>query len=222
MYLKQILFLLLFIVFTINSKAQPSWKVEGNKYEYDMTITGVISLNDTLVENTKGIIVGAFDANSNCVGKAEARYYGSVKKYRVPLMIHSNQNGEKIYLKAYIPEQSSILKLSTIIEFAIDESLGNFETPFVWETDTTINSNDLPAKVVSVFPNPAKDLLNVHVQNDRNPYTMLLLGIKGELITEKKCQQKRETLDISWIKSGIYILQIKSSKGVFSEKFIKK
>ncbi|MCW3789171.1 T9SS type A sorting domain-containing protein [Plebeiibacterium sediminum] len=225
MHIKQIIVLLIAFISLNRMYAQPLWSVNSASYEYDMTVTCVVDLNGTLVESTGGVIVGAFDENENCVGKAEALYYNSVEKYRVPLMIFSNTNGVQIHLKAYIPEQSSVYDIETTIQFESNGSLGNFAVPYELEAgsiSTGINKGEILSDEVSIFPNPAKDILNVLLSFEENSYRLNLYSLAGELIGQRNGCKKHEVISIENLPNGTYLLQIISDKGVFSKKFIKK
>ena len=109
--------------------AEPNWQVDGSQYEYNMTVTGVVSLSDTLVENSPEVIVAAFNEAGECLGKTEVRYYAAIEKYRVPLMVYSNTNNEVIRLKAYVPAIDSLCFLTGAFNFTSDASLGNYSEP---------------------------------------------------------------------------------------------
>ncbi|NUM32695.1 MAG: T9SS type A sorting domain-containing protein [Bacteroidetes bacterium] len=86
-----------------------------------------------------------------------------------------------------------------------------------------INDN-LPE--VSIFPNPTLDLLNVY------NYKSVILKIEVYDIEGKKIlnsdfeqdnnKQSFQSLDVSFLKSGLYFSKIKTSNGLFTLKFIKK
>ncbi len=226
MYLKQVVVLFIVLLFAVVVKAQPTWTVNSASYEYDMTVTCVVSLNDTLVENTKGVIIGAFDASDNCVGTAEAIYYTSVQKYRVPLMIFSNTNGAVVTLKAYIPEQPDIFDISTTIQFESNGSLGNFAVPYELMANTTSTdihkANDELTDMVAVFPNPASEVLTFHVRDDHEPYHVLIFSLTGEMLEKKDYNGGEETINIAHLTSGTYLVQVKTNKGICTKKFIKR
>ncbi len=225
MHIKQIIVLLIVFISVNRIHAQPSWSVNNGSYENNMTVTCVVNLNGTLVENTEGVIVGAFDENENCVGRAEALYYNSVEKYRVPLVVYSNTNGVQIHFKAYLPEQESVYDIVTTILFKIDGDQGNYGVPYELEAgsiSTGINKIDMLAEEISIFPNPATDVINIQCSSEEYPYKINLYSLTGELIEQRNSSKINEIINIDNLTHGTYLLQIISDKGVFAKKFIKK
>jgi len=72
---------------------------------------------------------------------------------------------------------------------------------------------------ISVFPNPAYDVLNVNVGGIRTG-TLQLYDISGKLQFERNITSKETTINVSDLVSGIYIMKVNTDKGVHSEKIL--
>ncbi len=89
---------------------------------------------------------------------------------------------------------------------------------------TSITENKLIADNISVFPNPAKDYLNVELTASKRSITIEIRNISGELLyNEKNIDDVNvlKKLDVSDYPNGIYIIKIQNGEGVFCSKFIK-
>jgi hypothetical protein len=73
---------------------------------------------------------------------------------------------------------------------------------------------------VSVYPNPADDRLNLDgVQNYRN---IRIMDVSGKTVIEKNSLKTFETINISKLQKGIYIIKLTGDDDVQSIKFLKK
>lgn len=72
---------------------------------------------------------------------------------------------------------------------------------------------------LSLFPNPANNQLNVVVDNSS---TIEVFSITGQKLMTVAESNKNQTIDISGLGSGVYILKATNEKGVFTKRFIKK
>ncbi len=78
--------------------------------------------------------------------------------------------------------------------------------------ETTIHSH-----LISVFPSPARDL--IHIEEADLGSTFSILDLTGRTVSRGKLDHN--TLNISSLNPGLYILRIPSPRGMFSGKFIK-
>ncbi|MCB0771683.1 MAG: T9SS type A sorting domain-containing protein, partial [Flavobacteriales bacterium] len=86
---------------------------------------------------------------------------------------------------------------------------------------------DAPVSVVSVFPNPSKDILNlelmVHIETDLEVSILNTLGQVASPGTSLNVGQgpNRSTLDVSALPAGTYLLRIMAMDRVSSHRFTK-
>jgi hypothetical protein len=114
-----------------------------------------------------------------------------------------------------------------IIIFA-DKS-GN-DTIMVFEYDAVTGVNDSPINMdlITLYPQPATDLLNISYDNPKDSYlTISITDLNGKLVKEisnndfKPAGKQNLQYNLSGLTSGTYILQISSEKGILSKKFVK-
>ncbi len=73
---------------------------------------------------------------------------------------------------------------------------------------------------IEVFPNPAKDILNI--RNIGNYNTLEIIGVSGRIIYHKKLNEDNNVIDVSNLSKGIYFARLSSPYDVRTLKFIKK
>jgi len=74
-------------------------------------------------------------------------------------------------------------------------------------------------KQTAVYPNPVNDILKVEIQNNIKIETLELFDVLGKRI--KVFDKDKKVLHLSEILSGIYILVIKTDKGIVRKKIRK-
>jgi len=84
---------------------------------------------------------------------------------------------------------------------------------------STMESSSMNNLVVK--PNPVSDFFQVELEKDVNLNEIRLFDINGRVIYFKKSNSYKETIDVTGIPNGFYILSVKNSNGVFSKKIIK-
>lgn len=78
--------------------------------------------------------------------------------------------------------------------------------PVAAEPATSIHeSNTGPS--ISVFPQPARDILHV-VRNDRSVVIARVLDLAGQVVHEQAMQGPTTTIDVSRLPTGMYVLQV--------------
>ena len=71
---------------------------------------------------------------------------------------------------------------------------------------------------VSVFPNPAQDVLNVALASE-DDFEVEIMNTLGEILIKTKNQN---AIDVSDLQSGVYLVKVLNAKYLVTEKFIKK
>jgi len=122
-----------------------------------------------------------------------------------PLCVHVD------YVRAYLPADT-ISGVHHNREVAFSYEIGNCPT----------NINDIEnSNVVSVYPNPTNDYLNIENALLTNDEIISVFNIQGEIILQQIIQQQKTEIEISNLTKGVYILKIESEKGVVVKRFIK-
>ena len=84
------------------------------------------------------------------------------------------------------------------------------------ETKPTTGISELSTPSLNVYPQPAKDIINIEMNADLNAYAVYALN--GQLIESH--QQNIPQISVAHLEKGIYILELNSTKGVIRRKVI--
>ena len=79
------------------------------------------------------------------------------------------------------------------------------------ENLTSVNSNSDSGDLISVFPNPTSESLNVIFESPSAERTFRIIDLTGKTVSENILQNETNTIDVSGLKSSIYILEINSN-----------
>lgn len=82
-----------------------------------------------------------------------------------------------------------------------------------------INENTIFANNVHVFPNPAKDMLNIEVSSSDN-YSVVLTNLIGKVILTDKSSKDKMNMNLSNVTPGVYFLTIDSKGQKATKKII--
>ena len=134
--------------------------------------------------------------------------YGQINAYNEPISINLDEyigRNIKIGFRGY----------NTMGEYlAFDWFIDDVK---VVPTDTTdVNVNELAALRFSVYPNPAKDKVVVEAQSNIQQVT--LMGIKGELLENRRTNSNKVELNLEGYSRGIYVVRIMTEDGVATQK----
>jgi hypothetical protein len=85
------------------------------------------------------------------------------------------------------------------------------------------NIADNGAFKAQIFPNPAKDRLNINVNNLPGKTTIQLFDINGRVILSQPVIENNTALDIRKVPSGIYLVRLNGADGtnIYQQKFVK-
>lgn len=222
-FTKYILFVLL-MFFASMAKAHDDWQVNPNLYEYSMTLTAVCQVGDSVVDETEKVVIGVFNTVGECVGKGNARYYRSVNKYRVPLLVYGNTNGEELELKAYFTEQNVIAEIDENIVFNANKSVGNFVDPEVLMITSFPVSVD-EAETVSefeVYPNPMSDVCTISVSQELISGNLYLMDQLGRTVMEQYIQSPQIQVNVAHLPKGLYLVMIRNEEKTLTQKVLRK
>ncbi|MFZ4523669.1 MAG: T9SS type A sorting domain-containing protein [Bacteroidales bacterium] len=90
------------------------------------------------------------------------------------------------------------------------------KTGLIYVGGVGINENS--AATVSVFPNPAKDVLNI--QGSVNISEVTFTNMVGQVVLNEKSDNANVTINTSNLKSGVYNLRIKMVDGFVNKKIV--
>ena len=109
--------------------------------------------------------------------------------------------------------------MSTMNSAAHSMYYGVFDSLDIWNSIDT----EAPLKnKIRVFPNPAKEEVNIQTSGFFNMNTSIrVYDAAGKQVLETKLQIPQTTIDISGLEKGIYFIKILNGDGEFVEKLIK-
>jgi hypothetical protein len=101
----------------------------------------------------------------------------------------------------------NVVNETLILYEALDQSLLSIE-------EIVLNSNKL-----NLYPNPTSDILNFNFGNDVEVKNISVFDLNGRQIKLKASYNN--TIDVSELVSGLYIIRLQTESGYFSKKFFK-
>ncbi|MCF6366823.1 MAG: T9SS type A sorting domain-containing protein [Bacteroidales bacterium] len=85
------------------------------------------------------------------------------------------------------------------------------------------NIADISADNISIYPNPAKNFINIIVSNEFSAFDIEITDVLGKKVCEKpNIKNTFKQIDISGFKSGTYFIKVKTKNKYYTEKLIVK
>ena len=106
----------------------------------------------------------------------------------------------------------------TTIYIGVGSGYGVWERPlsdFAGINEINENNN------ISVYPIPAKDNITIKNSDFIKDETISVYDIQGQLLLQRTILQAKIDIDISAFPSGVYVVEVRTEKGVSVKKFIK-
>lgn len=85
----------------------------------------------------------------------------------------------------------------------------------------SVSENQYSEAKFKLFPNPAKEYINIKTQLENEDSIIEIYNIVGKSVKKLKSSSNYNTINISELANGLYILSIKSSNGITVQKFVK-
>ncbi|MEZ4684977.1 MAG: T9SS type A sorting domain-containing protein [Bacteroidia bacterium] len=68
---------------------------------------------------------------------------------------------------------------------------------------------------LKVYPNPAKELVNITFDNDRKlSHQLRLIGVDGKVLQQQESRGTSALFDLQALPAGVYMLHIGNTEGV--------
>jgi hypothetical protein len=141
---------------------------------------------------------------------------------------------DSIYIGTSIPNQIDTLEFQvtapvfdTIVHFTIDLNASNGETDGIGGalqvnqgSQSNLSENKIEGELVKLWPNPAKNQLNI--STNYSDYRIDILNLEGRIIKSINSKDSSLTIDVEGFENGIYLIKgSKKGSTIFQEKFIK-
>jgi hypothetical protein len=94
-------------------------------------------------------------------------------------------------------------------------------TYYYFHTVTGINDLFMPGKVITIYPNPATDMVTLNIDNSNNDdFKLNIYNESGELVRSKILKQNQQQINIGDLSNGIYMVVIKTKEWSKNQKLI--
>ncbi len=100
---------------------------------------------------------------------------------------------------------------------------GNFSQWSATVTQTTIGLNSFLSNSIVLFPNPAKDVVNVQcTMNNVQVKAIEVFDVYGKLLQTVSMTPETTTINVSGLASGMYFVRVTTKEGSVTKSFVKK
>ena len=79
--------------------------------------------------------------------------------------------------------------------------------------------NDITLKTISIYPNPARNHLNIRNTNSIQINSIRIYDVLGRLVLSE--EENVEIIDLSHLNSGVLFVEIETDQGVIIKKVVK-
>lgn len=94
-------------------------------------------------------------------------------------------------------------------------------TPLDFTLNTTLKPFETEPELVSVFPNPAKNYVNMEFKGNTGEFRLQILDYSGKTISEYTLFGENNVLDLANLKEGIYMLRLMTANQYITKKLVK-
>ena len=205
---------------------------------YESTSTDDVSGGFIFVDSELGTLTGVFEGtitisvdahgtlNTNDLGNGSGAYSGQVTRLKIEQNLIFNQfNAMANQLSYYYYDSITGNLLLRYTNFKIFQSSGtlfDIEDILIERLNTgalSVDENSLNANAFNIYPNPVKNDLNFSLNENNIIKSIIVSDITGRQVMNAKTNT--DFVDVSPLKTGIYIMTAITNKGLISRKFIK-
>ncbi len=189
----------------------------GNASEnvYTIYIAG-LEIGDEVAAFDGDVMTGAMRINSKNTFDNELAVFSSVFSGQ------GYQSGNPVVLKIFNNSTQSIVETEYTLENVFEEAYMQKYYPSEDGLFSVINitksSERLIEETLSVYPNPASDLLNINSNNQI--LNVKILNYTGQIVADNNFNNKEVIINTSVFNSGIYFIQIETVKGISTKKVV--
>ena len=200
----------------LNSISTPWGNLEITPNAQTVAIT-----TNAQAEMLKGDMVGAFDQNNKLCGFIEVPANGQptamilIGDDATTTIKDGFAEGENISYRIFRANTGEEFSLEVVYDAGFDNATGNYFTSSLSAINAVTMSvtgiNNIGTSGISIYPNPATDfvVINIATENFAGA-TVTVNDTKGRTVIEKMIGSSNSKLDISNLRSGVYVISIKS------------
>ena len=201
--------------FTGNSADDYKEDRQGINY----SIQGNILLDQSVIDNMED---GFNNTNGTLADKLMAAMQGANFAGADARCLNDGTSSTTAYLLVYRPDDDPndpYIRLNVGQQSAGIEPidlLQDLYNQFLSTDENTLLS------MIKVFPNPATTELNVHVDPSVSIKSYIIFDVNGKSIQTSNTSSSITSIDVSYLSQGLYFLQLKTTEGDVSIRFVKK
>jgi hypothetical protein len=212
-------------------RSLPSWNVDVNQFEQNMTVTADLQFNGTSTRQSN-YLVGAF-ADSICLGTAQPEFLASQNIYRVFMTIHGDSSNTKHPLTFRVYDTNNDIEYTPTympISVVPDTVVAKVEEAYVINVETTTGINALNYtdgfSLLQNVPNPfAKNTSISYTIPSDGQVSMSLYDESGRLVKElvngvQTSGNHTVSFEQDNLQPGIYFYQMKSGEFVKTRRML--
>lgn len=85
-----------------------------------------------------------------------------------------------------------------------------------------VNANEDPIvlSTITIYPNPAKDVLNIQFDKNEVDANLIISDIRGNTMVSRQIQQKETTINIGSFNPGVYMIRLENNQHLLTRKMI--
>ena len=106
-----------------------------------------------------------------------------------------------------------------IFTYRLYDGLGHSDTCYVYiDIEQTGGLDALELAEFKVYPNPVSDYLTIDIPEARSQTVLEVNSLNGQMLMKKMLHHEHETIDVSGLPAGIYIVSISDNTSRVSRK----
>lgn len=222
-------------------ETKKTWNTNTKKWEYSENITYDYSPNGNLKSETyqrwdsqfwNNVIRYEYSFNAENAIIKKTSFMPIYDDFRAASSINYSEfeNGKASLIEAknefWGGETGSLINTFVPFQFNNESAIkygSRIKISYIPVNDTGVTTLDNATKngLIDIYPNPSDGIFYF----DSHKYDVeswIVSDISGKTIVSKHIQEKSGVIDITELKSGIYLLRVKTALGTLSQKLIKK
>jgi hypothetical protein len=196
----------------------PNWSVDYSRFASSMTLTTIV-VNNNEEMRSAAMEIGAF-SGSECRGSALLQYEPDLDRYIGFLMIYGEDN-DVITLKVYDNVTSREYTANNApLQFVADDMKGSPEAPYIVALGSTTGIESVNTNQIAIYPNPVS--VDLHIDRPQENIDVVeIIDLSGRSIF-RKTDFSDESINVSGLNKGVYLLKLVSGNQTITRKFTKK